>query len=208
MPGTSNPLSLRLLSGPLSGSRCGQFDQLPKKTVHSRGDLPPDGWHGRKKSTGRHPDSPSPGAGTWWMECGGTQDTIADGERIRDELLRIKIGLWDHVKNHCPEHREKNRNRELTWTSYIAAMRESRRLEGDYIYSQRDYMERKVFPDTVFYAGYNVDPHHPLGFWTPGPQAFRLYHYKVSVPYRILYSKNIDNLLMAGRNVSATHIAF
>jgi len=187
---------------------CDQFDQSSKKTVHSRGDLPPEGWHTRKPSTGRHPDGPSPGCGTWWLECGGTQDTIVDAERIRDELLRIKLGLWDHVKNHCPTFREANRNREFAWTSHIAGKRESRRLEGDYIFSQRDYMDRTIHPDTVLYAGYNVDPHHPQGFWTSGPQAFRLYHFKVSVPFRILYSKNIDNLLMAGRNVSATHVAF
>ncbi len=187
---------------------CDDFDPSPKKTVHSRGDLPPEGWHTRKMSTGRHPDTPSPGCGTWWLESGGTQDTIADAERIRDDLLRIKLGLWDHVKNHCPTFRELNRHREFVWTSHIAGKRESRRIEGDYILSQRDYMERTIHPDTVAYAGYNVDPHHPQGFWTTGPQAFRLYHFKVSVPYRILYSKNIDNLLMAGRNVSATHIAF
>ena len=187
---------------------CDQFDQSPKKTVHSRGDLPPEGWHTRKPSTGRHPDGPSPGCGTWWLECGGTQDTIADAERIRDELFLIKLGLWDHVKNHCPEFRDVNRNREFVWTSHIAGKRESRRLEGDYILSQRDYMDRSIHPDTVLYAGYNVDPHHPQGFWTSGAQAFRLYHFKVSVPFRILFSKNINNLLMAGRNVSATHVAF
>ena len=187
---------------------CDQFDQSPKLTVHSNGDLPPEGWHTRKPSTGRHPDGRSPGNGTWWLECGGTQDTIADAERIRDELFCIKLGLWDHVKNHCPQFREVNRNREFIWTSYVAGKRESRRLEGDYIFSQRDYMLQPIHSDGVFYAGYNVDPHHPQGFWTTGPQAFRLYHYKVCVPFRILYSKNIDNLLMAGRNVSATHIAF
>lgn len=187
---------------------CDQFDPSSKKTVHSRGDLPPEGWHTRKPSTGRHPDSPSPGSGTWWLECGGTQDTIADAERIRDELFCLKLGLWDHVKNHCPAYLEENRNREFVWTSHIAGKRESRRLEGDYVFSQHDYMDRTIHPDTVLYAGYNVDPHHPQGFWTSGPQAFRLYHYKVSVPFRILYSKNIDNLLMAGRNVSATHVAF
>ncbi len=187
---------------------CDQFDQSSKKTVHSHGDLPPEGWHTRRQSTGRHPDSPSPGCGTWWLECGGTQDTIADAERIRDELFLIKLGLWDHVKNHCPTYRDANRNREFVWTSHIAGKRESRRLEGDYILSQRDYMQRTIHPDTVLYAGYDVDPHHPQGFWTTGPQAFRLYHFKVSVPFRILYSKNIDNLMMAGRNVSATHLAF
>ena len=186
---------------------CQDFDNSPKKTVHSRGDLPPEDWHTRQPGKGRHPDGPNPVSGAWWLELGGTRDTIADAERIRDDLFRLKLGLWDHVKNHCPKFRDINRNREFVWSSHIAGKRESRRLQGDYFMTQRDYMDRTLHPDTALYAGYNVDPHHPQGFWTTGAQAFRLYHYKVSVPYRILYSKNIDNLFMAGRNVSASHLA-
>lgn len=186
---------------------CDDFDPLPKETVHSRGDLPPEGWHSFEPGEGRHPDRADAIRGAWWLELGGTRDTLRDAERIRDDLLRLKLGLWDHLKNHCREYRAENATRELVWHSHIAGKRESRRLLGDYVLSQRDYMARATHPDSVLYAGYNIDPHHPLGFWKKGPQAFRLYHYKVSVPYRILYSRNIENLFMAGRNVSATHLA-
>jgi len=185
---------------------CRDFDRSPKKTVHSRGDLPPAGWYNMARGKGRHPDHARDVASAWWLESGGMLDTIRDAERIRDELLRIKVGLWDHVKNHCSKLKGEAANLELTSCTHIAAKRESRRLLGDYVFSQRDYMDRTVHPDTVLYAGYNVDPHHPQGFWTVGAQAFRLYHYKVSVPYRILYSRNIENLFMAGRNISATHL--
>jgi hypothetical protein len=181
---------------------------LPKETVHSRGDLPPEGWYDMIRGEGRHPNKTGEALGAWWLEFGGVLDTIQDAERIRDELFRIKLGLWDHVKNHCPKLNAENRNRELLWSSHVASKRESRRLVGDYTLSQQDYIQRKNHDDAVFYAGYNIDPHNPMGFWTKGPQAFRLYHYKVSVPFRILYSHNIENLLMAGRNVSATHLAF
>ena len=185
---------------------CDDFDQSSKKTAHSKGDLPPKEWHQLEQGGGRHPDSPRSVTSSWWLEFGGMLDTITDAERIRDELLRIKVGLWDHQKNHCPQYQEAVRNLEFVRNGHIAGKRESRRLLGDYVLSQRDYMEREIHPDTVFYAGYNIDPHHPQGFWTKGPQAFRLYHYKVSVPYRVLYSRNIENLFMAGRNVSATHL--
>ncbi|MDH7569621.1 MAG: FAD-dependent oxidoreductase, partial [Armatimonadota bacterium] len=161
---------------------CADFDPKPKATVHSDGDLPPEGWYEMRPGKGRHPDTADAIRGAWWLELGGVRDTIADAERIRDDLFRLKLGLWDHLKNHCDQFRQENANRELVWQSHIAGKRESRRLLGDYVMSQRDYMERQVHPDTALYAGYNIDPHHPLGFWADGPQAFRLYHHKVSVP--------------------------
>jgi hypothetical protein len=185
---------------------CADFDAGPKATQHSLLDQAPVGFHTLEPGRGRHPESANP-LNAWWLEVGGMQDTIYDAESIRDQLFGIKLGLWDHVKNHCPQFAEENRNREFVWTNHIAGKRESRRLLGDYVLTQRDYADRVVHEDTVAYAGYNVDPHHPQGFWTKGPQAFRLYHYKASVPYRILYSRNIENLFMAGRNVSATHLA-
>ncbi len=200
------PVPFKAPAWAYSWAACSDFDQSPKTTVHSRGDLPPEGWHNTARGKGRHPERTGDVLHAWWLEFGGVLNTIQDAERIRDEIFRIKIGLWDHVKNHCPRLRDENVNREFASCTHIAAKRESRRLLGDYVFSQRDYMERRTHPDTVFYAGYNVDPHHPQGFWTIGAQAFRLYHYKVSVPYRILYSRNVNNLFMAGRNVSATHL--
>ena len=185
---------------------CADFDQSPKKTVHSRGDLPPDGWYNMARGKGRHPEHIHDVGRAWWLEFGGMLNTVKDAEHIRDEILRIKIGLWDHMKNHCPKLKAEAARCELVSVTHIAGKRESRRLLGDYVFSQRDYMDRSAPKDTVFYGGYNVDPHHPQGFWTVGPQAFRLYHYKVNVPYRILYSRNIGNLFMAGRNISATHL--
>ena len=185
---------------------CEDFDPGPKATQHSVLHEAPEGFHRLDPGRGRHPESANP-IDAWWLEVGGMRDTIHDAESIRDELFRIKLGLWDHVKNHCPRFAGETANREFVSTNHIAGKRESRRLLGDYILAQRDYAERIIHPDTVTYAGYNIDPHHPQGFWTLGPQAFRLYHFKASVPYRILYSRNVDNLFMAGRNISATHLA-
>ncbi len=185
---------------------CGDFDPGPKATQHSVLHEAPDGFHSLERGKGRHPENANP-LGAWWLELGGMQDTIADAESIRDQLFLVKLGLWDHVKNHCPELAAEAANLDFVATNHIAGKRESRRLLGDYVLTQRDFADRIIHDDTVTYAGYNIDPHHPQGFWTNGPQAFRLYHFKASVPYRILYSRNVDNLLMAGRNVSATHLA-
>lgn len=142
----------------------------------------------------------------WWTELGGMNDTIQDAEWIRDELFRISIGLWGYHKNHCPNCREKNAKRELVWVNHIMGVRESRRIMGDYLLTQRDYTDQIQHPDTVAYGGWTIDDHHSQGFWSKGPGAFHARACKVSIPLRCLYSKDIDNLLMAGRNLSASHV--
>ena len=181
------------------------------------------GSHKRQPS-GRPPnfDEPSRGKGrqpapndinaaivrTWWVEYGGMVDTIQDAEKIRDELFRINIGLWDYAKNHNPNTRQANGNRELAWVNYVPGTRESRRLIGDYVMTEAEYIQRIVHPDTVAFTGWGADIHHPEGFWVRGNDCIHYYRdRKASIPFRTLYSGNIENLLMAGRCHSATHIA-
>jgi hypothetical protein len=135
-------------------------------------------------------------------------NTIDDAERIRDELLRITLGMWNYAKNHNPATVDRNKYRELVWINYVPGVRESRRLVGDYIMSQRDYDQQIVHADTVAFTDWGIDVHHPEGFWVKGNDCIHVYHgRRISIPYRTLYSKNIENLLMAGRCHSATHIA-
>jgi hypothetical protein len=131
-----------------------------------------------------------------------------DAERIRDELFRITLGLWNYAKNHNPDTIERNRCRELVWLNYVAGVRESRRLVGDYIMSQLDYDKQIIHDDTVAFTDWGIDVHHPQGFWVRGNDCIHVYKgRRTSIPYRSLYSKNISNLFMAGRCHSATHIA-
>jgi hypothetical protein len=187
---------------------CEEFETDPVGWGHIAGDAPPENFLDFTKGAGRHPSN-ADGAliHTWWVELGGMQDILHDAERIRDELFRVHIGLWDHVKNHCPKYSEQNRNRELTWINYVMGKRESRRLMGDYIMTQRDYSEKIVHPDSVAYGGWTIDIHHPRGFWKSGRMYYHAYRHKVSIPYRSLYSRNIANLFMAGRDISVTHVA-
>ncbi|MHC4708139.1 MAG: FAD-dependent oxidoreductase, partial [Planctomycetota bacterium] len=145
---------------------------------------------------------------TWWVEYGGMLDIIKDAEKIRDELFRINIGLWNYAKNHNSKTREKNKNRELVWLTHVMGVRESRRLVGDYIMTQRDFDEQVVHSDTVAFTDWGIDVHHPEGFWVEGNDCIHVYMGKrTCIPYRTLYSRKIDNLFMAGRCHSATHIA-
>jgi hypothetical protein len=187
-------------------------------------DFEPQGSHRRTKMIVRPAnfDYPSRGKGrnpgndingavshTWWVEYGGMLNTIEDAEQIRDELFRISIGLWNYAKNHNPATRERNSKRQLIWLNYVTGVRESRRLVGDYIMTQKDYDQQIVHDDTVAFTDWGPDVHHPEGFWVRGNDCIHVYQgRRTSIPYRTLYSKNIENLFMAGRCHSATHIAF
>ncbi|RJP31552.1 MAG: FAD-dependent oxidoreductase [Candidatus Omnitrophota bacterium] len=161
-----------------------------------------------EKGKGYYPRSQHGGFFEWWVEFGGIMDTIYDAETIRDELFRINLGLWNYVKNYAPDHKEKNKNRRLTYINYVAGKRESRRMQGDYLLTQWDYADRVIHGDNVAYGGWGIDVHHPNGFWTAGPMYYSAYrNLKISIPYRCLYSRSIDNLFMAGRNASVSHVA-
>ncbi len=141
----------------------------------------------------------------WWIELGGDQDSIHDTEILRDELLKIAFGVWDHIKNHGQHDAE---NWVLDWIGFLPGKRESRRYMGDHILTQKDVEAEGRFEDLVGYGGWTMDDHHPAGFRHPGaPNIFHPAPSPFGIPYRCLYSRNIDNLFFAGRNISATHAA-
>ncbi len=140
----------------------------------------------------------------WWLELGGDQDSIADSETLRDELLKTAFGIWDHIKNRGDHHAE---NWELEWVGFLPGKRESRRCIGDHILNQNDMISGGNFPDTIAYGGWPVDDHHPAGFNHRGAPNRNIILDKIyGIPLRCLYSKNIKNLFFAGRNISTTHI--
>ncbi len=163
-----------------------------------------------------------PNKGHWWVEFGGGTptpdlreivadpnqlDTITDAEEIRDHLLRVLYGVWDHIKNRCA-HKDKAANYRLTWVGHVAGKRESRRLIGDYIMTQHDVEAGRAFPDQVAYGGWSIDLHPPAGIYDPGrPSIHHFLKQPYSIPFRSLYSKNVDNLMFAGRDISVSHVA-
>jgi hypothetical protein len=141
----------------------------------------------------------------WWLELGGEHDSIHDTEMLRDELLKIAFGVWDHIKNHGNHGAE---TWALEWVGFVPGKRESRRYVGDHIVTQNDVRSEGRFDDLVAYGGWSMDDHHPAGFLYAGQPT--IHHSAPSpfgLPYRALYSRTIDNLLFAGRNISATHAA-
>ncbi|GAB3918611.1 FAD-dependent oxidoreductase [Larkinella terrae] len=149
----------------------------------------------------------------WQWETGfGNFNTITDAEKIRDHNLRAIFGNWSYLKNH---KKDKYAKRELAWVAYIGGKRESRRLLGDYVLNQMDIQEGKQYSDGTVTATWTIDLHFPdtqNSKHFEGQEFFAgTKHIKVApytIPYRCLYSKNIPNLFMAGRNISTTHVAF
>ena len=150
----------------------------------------------------------------WQLELGGLQDTYRETEEIRDDLFRLIFGVWDHVKNHCPKFKEQAATHKLVWVGNVAGKRENRRLIGDYVMTQNDIGGQTLFPDRVAYGGWALDDHHSAGFFAKGAfgkheddRANACHGVPFSIPFRSLYSRTVDNLMMAGRNISASHLA-
>lgn len=147
------------------------------------------------------------GCRLWWLEHGGTFDTIKDSEKIKFDLWSIVYGVWDHIKN-SGEY-EGVENLTLEWVGSIPGKRESRRFNGHYMLTQSDVVEQLKFEDAVSYGGWSIDHHPSQGVYTEASPCTQ-YHSKgtYQIPLRCFISKDIDNLFFAGRIISASHIAF
>lgn len=148
-------------------------------------------------------------SGYWWIELGGELlNTIDDAEFIRDDLLKAVYGVWDHIKNSDNSHGAENMD--LEWVSFLPGKRESRRLLGDYILKQQDCVKGARFKDGVAYGGWAIDVHVVGGLEAQSDDPTEWIHLDdiYEIPYRCLYSKNIENLMLAGRAISCSHMAF
>jgi len=151
--------------------------------------------------------------GEWKWETGMNLDQVNEFERIRDYGLLVVYSNWSFLKNELKDN-QKYANRELGWVAYIAGKRESRRLLGDYILKQDDIDKNVFHEDASFSTTWSIDLHFPdsVNSRRFPNQEFKaatkhIYVYPYAVPYRCLYSRNIDNLFMAGRDISVTHVA-
>ena len=143
----------------------------------------------------------------WWLEWGGEMDTVHETETIKWELWRVAYGVWDYIKNsgRFPEAE----NLTLEWVGAIPGKRESRRFEGDCILTQQDIVEQRRHADAVSFGGWAIDLHPPAGVYSPLSPCTQWHSKGVyQIPYRSLYSRNIENLFLAGRIISVSHVAF
>jgi len=190
--GASNQWRVVDTGGPVSFPRCPWAIDLSERPFPGRGRA--DGY---KK------------LGDWDWESGFYYDPFEKAEYIRDLNLRAMYGAWDALKNIDKVYP----NYKIEWAAYIAGKRESRRLLGEIVLSAKDLTTHKEYPDGCVPTSWDMDLHLPARQYEAGGDAFiaRDYHTKYKrpywVPYRCLYSRNIPNLFMAGRDISVTHEA-
>ena len=151
--------------------------------------------------------------GEWTWETGMLRDQVFEAERVRDHGLLVVYSNWSYLKNHSSV-REQFADRALDWVAYIAGKRESRRLVGDVMLTQNDILGEVPYEDGTCAASWSIDLHYPdpanTAFF-PGEEfkavCTQEYIEIYPIPYRCFYSRNIQNLFMAGRNISVTHVA-
>ena len=155
----------------------------------------------------RHIGELSPGY--WWIELGGDHRCIiSDGADIQTELLKYAYGVFDYIKNSGEYEAD---YLALDWITSIPGKRESRRVYGDYMFTQIDIEAKKRFEDAIAYGGWTMDAHSVGGIeaidseeggtiWHPVDDVY-------TIPYRSVYSRNIENLYVGGRAISASHMA-
>ncbi len=173
-------------------------------------DLSDKKFPGRKGYKGQWgSDDPLGNLGGWFWESGFDKNPITEVELIRDLNFRAMYGAWDVLKNVdklYPNHR-------LEWAAFIAGKRESRRLMGDVVLTADDFRDQTSFEDPAFPCSWSIDVHSPDSNFDDVPKGDEFiaqattgkdYDYQGPywAPYRILYSRNIGNLFMAGRNIS------
>lgn len=160
----------------------------------------------------------NPYSGCWWIELSIPWHTIHDNETLRHELTRHVYGIWDYIKNRDPVLHEEAQNYALDWIGQVPGKRESRRIIGEYLMTEHDALQKTVFPDEVAYGGWFIDLHEPGGLLAEYSEKSAVAEHAQSymaksyvgpfgIPLRILIAKDMNNLMMAGRNVSVTHAA-
>jgi hypothetical protein len=153
-------------------------------------------------------------AGHWWIEIGAPYHPIHDNEQIRHECLRQLLGVWDHVKNKGDHGAE---NYALDFVGFWPYKREARRIIGDAVLTQQQVQDPKVGDDDVAYGAWGIDLHFPGGILNRHQRPYIPPHgtnfekfgtlpYGISL--RSLYSRNVENLMMAGRPISASYLGF
>lgn len=147
--------------------------------------------------------------GYWWAEWGGCLDTLKDNERIRDELVAITLGVWNHIKNES-DLAPTAANWALEWIGFLPGKRESRRFVGRHVLCEADVFQSRPQPDAIAFGGWPVDLHPPGGVDARDLPPCDQHHlpHLFDIPLRSCLAREFDNLLFAGRNFSATHVAF
>ena len=125
----------------------------------------------------------------WWLELGGNKDALKDADEINKELISLSFSTYSEMVKKT----EGKNGWTLDWVGFLAGKRETRRYVGDYVLNENDLLESKPFDDEIAYGAWSLDDHNPDGFYGTEPNIKALLKNPYAIPYRCVYSKNIDN---------------
>lgn len=149
----------------------------------------------------------------WYWEVGMRDDQIADAEKIRDYGMYVAYSTFSYCKNRLAK-KEDWECTHLTWVSHVSGKRESRRIVGDLILREQDLTRPIPYEDGTCTTTWRIDQHYPMEKnsadypgeeWMSYGKLMPIDPY--AIPYRCLYSRDVPNLFMAGRDISVTHVA-
>lgn len=150
--------------------------------------------------------------GQWYWEVGMRDDMIAEAEKIRDYGMYVAYSNWSYLKNHS-RFREEAACEDFAWLSFYAGKRESRRLFGDHVLTENDLRNFVQYPDGCVSTSWYIDDHEPdpdnaARFKDPWLSRGRLTPLDFyPIPFRCLYNRDVENMFMAGRDISVSHLA-
>ena len=150
--------------------------------------------------------------GQWYWEVGMRDDMIAEAEKIRDYGMYVAYSNWSYLKNHS-RFRDDVACEDFAWLSFYAGKRESRRLFGDHVLTENDLRNFVQYPDGCVSTSWYIDDHEPdpdnaarfRDPWLSRGCLTPLDYYPI--PFRCLYNRDIENMFMAGRDISVSHLA-
>ncbi|NCB72203.1 MAG: FAD-dependent oxidoreductase, partial [Clostridia bacterium] len=154
---------------------------------------------------GRIVSEKSNGCDFWWVEFGGQKDTINEIASITLELKRLTLGIYNYIKNSGKFDAD---TLELNWTGSLPGKRESRRFVTEYVLTENDILQNRVFDDVAFYGGWYLDFHPSEGIYSKADFCTQIPVDLYGIPLRSLFSLQCDNLMLCGRILGASHAAF
>lgn len=146
------------------------------------------------------------------VTCNMTNCIDVDGTKVED-LTRAEIVCRRQmykIEKFLREYAPGFENCYIISSASLIGIRETRHFVGEYTVTEEDILEARCFDDWILKeARFAFDIHNTVGSGLDANGVIKKFPQKkgYTIPYRALVPKKIDGLLLAGRNISGTHVA-
>ena len=127
----------------------------------------------------------------------GNGSLIDDLNHAEEEALKQVLSVANYLQRNGFE------NYILSHIGSQVGVRETKQILGDYLLTEEDLYCGRRFSDVIAQTNYNIDIHSPSGSGETDERDIKMY----DIPYRCLLPQNVEGILVAGRAISANHVA-